>query len=100
MKVTKTKKGQVKTKSDHNALFSKFELRWKRNLKPKRQEMYNLKNKDCQDIFNEITDQGTFLSEIFDNIKDINEATNEFIKRLNKVIKKSFVKIRITDKKR
>ena len=25
--------------------------------------------------------------------------TNEFIKRLNKVIKKSFVKIRITDKK-
>ena len=60
--------------------------------------MYNLKNRNGQQKFKEITSTGTFLSEVFDNNDDLNKSTALFLKRLNQVIKKSFNKIRITDK--
>ena len=60
--------------------------------------MFNLKNKTCQSKFKDLTNEGTFLSEVFDNNDDINKCTTEFIKRLNKVIQSSFMKIRISDK--
>ena len=66
-KVTKSKRGIIKTTIDHNVLVSKFELTWSRKLKPNIVEMYNLKAK-----FKVMTDQGTFLSEVFNNHKDLN----------------------------
>ena len=60
--------------------------------------MFNLKNRNCQIKFKELTNSGTFLSEVFDNHDDLNKATNIFIKRLNQVIQKSFKKIRISDR--
>ena len=60
--------------------------------------MYKLKNPEGQSKFTELTNNGTFLSEVFDNDDDLNKCTNVFIKRLNQVIRKSFKKIRITDR--
>ena len=96
--VTKTKHGVKKQKSDHNALVSKFNITWSRKLKSNRIEMYNLKNKECQETFKELTNHGTYLSEVFDTSDNLHDKTEEFIKRLNKVIKSSFRKIRISDR--
>ena len=97
-KTRKTKNGVVKVKSDHNPLVSKFKMTWNKRVKSARIEMFNLKNKDCQQRFKELTNHGTFLSEVFDTSNDLNKSTDLFIKRLNKVIRKSFKKIRISDK--
>ena len=95
---TKSKNGIKETKSDHNVLITKFKLKWNRRMKSNRIELYNLKNKDDQKKFKEITSHETYLSEVFDNIDNLNCATDEFIRRLNKVIKDTFKKIRIKDK--
>ena len=89
-KTTKTKNGVVKKQSDLNPLVSKFKMTWNKRVKSGRIEMFNLKNKDCQRRFKEITNHGTFLSEVFDTNDDLNKCTDLFIKRLNKVIGKSF----------
>ena len=90
--VTKTKHGTKKQKSDHNVLVSKFNITWSRKLKSNRIEMYNLKNTECQKTFKELTNHGTFLSEVFDTSENLHNKTEEFIKRLDKVIKSSFRK--------
>ena len=98
MKITKTKSGIVKKHSDHNAIIGQFNFNWNKRMKIKRVEMYNLKNKECQSVFKELTSSGNFLSEIFDDKTDLNESVKLFIKKINECVKKSFRKIRITDK--
>ena len=96
-KVVKTNKGVKKTKSDHNPLISTFQLRWNSRIKAKRIEIYNLKNVSCQEKFKKLTENGTYLSEVFEN-EDINKCTEMFLNRLTKVIKRAFNKIRIKEK--
>ena len=72
--MTKTKKGIEKPKSDHNPLISIFKMNWMRKPKSERIEMFNLKNKECQEVFKELTDSGTFLSEVFDNDDDLQKS--------------------------
>ena len=97
-KIRKTKNGVKKTKSDHNSLISTFKLSWNNRIKTNRIEVYNLKNPNCQMKFKELTENGTFLSEAFETKDDINKSTKLFLTRLNKIIKKSFNKIRIKEK--
>jgi hypothetical protein len=47
-KVTKTKKGIKKNKSDHNPLISKFKMAWNGKPRVERIELFNLKYKACQ----------------------------------------------------
>ena len=54
-KLVKTKKGTKKTLSDHNPIISKFNIKWNRKLKNRRIEMYNLKNKNGQAQFKDLT---------------------------------------------
>ena len=61
-------------------------------------EVFTLKNKEDQKNFKEVTNNETYLSEVFDTNDDLNCATDEFINRLNKIIKRTFRKIRITEK--
>ena len=97
-KTKKTKNGVERVESEHNPLVTKFKMTWNKKIKSKRIEMFNLKNRNCQIKFKELTTSGTFLSEVFENNDDLNKATNIFIKRLNQVIQKSFKKIRISDR--
>ena len=56
-RLTKTKKGVVKVESDHNMIFSKFKMSWNSRFKEKRNELFNLKNKECQEKFREATQE-------------------------------------------
>ena len=54
-KIVKTKKGVVKVESDHNTIISRLKLSWNTDVKANINEMFNLKNSDCQRKFKEET---------------------------------------------
>ena len=99
-KITKTRKGITKTESDHNVIFSRFKLPWNKKMVKQRQELFNLKNEECQKVFRDATtNNNNYLSSVFDEDGDVNSKTEKFMRRLNKVINKYFRKIRVTEKK-
>ena len=96
-KLTNAKDGSKKVESDHNVLVTKFKFKWHKNKTHEKNEIYNLKNKQGQAKFKEETSNNNYLSSVFeDEEEDLEESTNKFIKRLNKLIKKCFKKIRVT----
>ena len=100
-KIVKTKKGVKKTESDHNTIFTRLRLAWNKKVKEERIELFNLKNKECQEKFKEATAEVTnnkYLSSAFDENENLNDATKQFIKRLQKTINKCFRKIRVTER--
>ena len=97
-KYMKTKNGTKRMESDQNPIITKLNLKWIKSFKKERNEIFNLKNKECQNTFREITSGNNFLSSVFDDCGDINAATNKFLKRLDGCLHKSFNKIRITDR--
>ena len=94
-KIVKTKKGIKKVESDHNPLIAKFKFPWNKGVKKNRVELYNLKNKECQQHFTKQTSITGILSSFFDSKEDLNQATKAFLKRLDGCITDSFKKIRI-----
>jgi hypothetical protein len=92
-RMSKTKGGIKTVESDHNIIEIQFKLPWSNNRKPNLENIFNLKNKLCQQKFKHATSTNTYLSEVFDNIKDLDKATETFMKRLNKVIHKCFRKV-------
>ena len=54
-RVTKTKKGVITVESDHNVMFTHLKLTCNKKVKEKRNEMFNLRNKECQELFKEVT---------------------------------------------
>ena len=97
-KITRTKRGIKQVKSDHNVLLSKLKIKFNKHIKKDRIEIFNLKNKECQEAFKEVTSNTDILSSIFDNDKDLNVCTKKFLKRLNGCIMECFKKVRITEK--
>ena len=94
--IKKTKNGIKKSESDHNTIFSRFKFQWNKTVRENRKEMFNLKNKDCQELFKEATTAAVnnkYLSSVFDDEGDVNEVTERFLKRLNKTINKCFRKV-------
>ena len=97
-KIVKTKEG-IKTKqSDHNSIVTKFNIGWNKKSKAERFEIYNLKNSEDQIKFKCLTNKNNELSDIFENVNDLDVATDMFMKKLNENIKACFSKIRITEK--
>ena len=88
-KLTKTKNGVRKVESDHNPIVSQLKLRWNMKPKQKRLEIFNLKNKACQEKFkletSTVWNNGA-LSSIFDEKDDLNILANRFMKKLDKII--------------
>ena len=73
-------------------------MQWKKNWKDQRQELFNLKNENCQKAFKDATSNNNgFLSSVFDENNDIDIATETFMKRLQKIISKCFRKVRIKE---
>ena len=62
------KKNKRLIETDHNALIIDIDLNID-NDKPKREEIYNLKNKVCQEAFREETDKNNDLLKCFENNK-------------------------------
>ena len=61
--------------------------------------MFNLKNKEAQNILRSMTSQDGILSDIVNKGKDVTSATKKFLKRLNGCVTKCFQKIRISEHK-
>jgi len=95
--IMKTKKGVKVSKSDHNTIITKFNLERDEKYKTERKEMFNLKNKEAQIKFKELTSEpGILTSKVKEN-DNVNIATKKLLKRLNGCIHQSFRKIRITE---
>ena len=92
-RITKTKTGTTTKQSDHNVILTNLKMKWNKEEKKPKQNLFNLKNKECQIKFKEETNKGNYLSKVFEEEKDLNKATSMFMKRLNKVINKCFKKI-------
>ena len=92
-KVTQNKHGtKTVSKDDHNIIEPNLNVNWNKSLTKDRVEMYNIKNKQCQEKFKEYTNN----TDIFDSSKDLNILTKKFLKRLNGCISKCFTKNRNT----
>lgn len=97
-KFSKTK-GKIDIKeSDHNILICNFEIKVNKAKKSKREEILNLKNKEGQQKFFDITDSTSILSESFKNNEEITKQTNNWHKNLQRIQYQSFKKIRITNR--
>ena len=92
-RTTKTKKGKVTKESDHNVIETKFNMKWNKSTKTEKNDLFNLKNKECQKVFKDETTKTNDLSKIFEDEKDLDVATNKFLKKLNKILHKCFRKI-------
>jgi hypothetical protein len=84
-KIIKRKANTVMTQSDHNVMISKFSMTWN-NEETKKEEVLNLKDKECQKRFKDETTNTKKLSEVFDTEEDLEKQTKKFLKRLNKVL--------------
>ena len=97
-KITKTKKDLKKQLSDHNPIITNFDIQWNRKLNKQRLELFNLKNKESQAKFKDLTSKDGILSSALLSGVDIHTSTRHFLKVLNDCIRKCFKKVRITDK--
>ena len=100
-KITKHKGNIKKVESDHNSIITRLKTQWKCKEKQNRIEIFNLKNKECQQIFRRETSShvnNSNLSSIFEDNGDLNIQTEKFLKSLQRVIQKCFKKIRVKEK--
>ena len=83
--------------SDHNPLILYLNISCPRTIK-QRVEIYNLKNMEGQNRFNEITSFSTNLSDCLESGKPLNDAVKDWESNFTFALSQSFTKIRITDK--
>ena len=65
---------------------------------PVRQEVFNLKDSEAQEIFFKVTDVNQNFEKCFENEDDIRVQGQKWFKELNSCFHKSFKKIRISRK--
>ena len=98
-KIQRKKNGIVKKESDHNILLTEFDMTMSTRVNQRKVEVYNIKNKECQDKFRNYTSNTNMLSSIFDSNDDINILTQRFLKKLDGCIKRNFKRVRINNNK-
>ena len=88
--------GKVKT-SDHFTEIVDFNINFMKQ-KPIREEHFNFKNSECQEIFKNILDSEDNLVKCLDNSDDLDIQVDNWFKELNKIFHRSFKKIRVSNK--
>ena len=96
--IAQQKKNKRLIETDHNALILEILLN-KRNIKPEREEIYNLRNKVCQEAFRKETDENQELLNCFLSKLPIEKQFKKWKEVFDTIISKCFRKIRITPKK-
>ena len=99
-KIHKTKNGVRMNESDYNTIITKFDIKAMPKPHEKKNEIYNLKDKDGQLKFKEHTSKGKFLSSIFDSSETIDDLTDRLVEKINGCVSMSFKKIRVSDRKK
>ena len=85
-------------KSDHNILLLNISIPWNVKVKKDRIEIFNLRNKKCQEEFFHQTNNSQVLSICLEN-RDVQTGGKHWLKALKTFIHKSFRKIRINNDK-
>ena len=71
-------------KSDHNIMFAIFNIQYQNlNSKKPRQEVFNLKNRECQEIFAEESDNNLKLRKCFKSDKTFSSQCNTFFLKVS-----------------
>ena len=97
--VDQVKKNERIIETDHNGLIVEFDILMEKQ-KPVREEMFNLKNKICQETFKEETENNIQLLECFQNELPASVQCYNWKRVLNSILHKCFRKVRITDNKK
>ena len=91
-------KGETVAKdSDHNTLVLYMNISYA-TVKPKRVQMFQLKDPEGQEIFQTMTSTSDKLSNCFINNKPFKSQASKWMKNLKSCVQLSFPKIRITNK--
>ena len=77
-------------------MIAEFDLEIK-SRKPDRQEMLNLRNKDCQEVFKNLTEENEELLNCFEHDLNIDVQSKLWKRTFNSVLCKSFCKVRIVN---
>ena len=96
-RIIKTRNGIHRIESDHNNILTHLKINVP-HPKQERTEFYNLKNKECQMKFKNITSNTNMLSSVFDSSEPLETLTKRFVKKLNGCIARSLKKVRYNPK--
>ena len=96
--IAQQKKNNRLIETDHNALMLDILLN-KKNIKPKREEIYNLRNKVCQEVFRKETENNQDLLKCFTSKLPLEKQFIKWKRIFDHIISKCFRKIRITQKR-
>ena len=90
-------KGKQKiVKSDHNLMVASFNIQFQSvNYQKPRRVLFNLKNKECQEIFTEVSENNFKLRKCFKSHKSFPEQCNMFFKTLDGMMHQCFRKVRV-----
>ena len=89
-RISKTKNSSEHKESDHNVIETTFKFPWNSKETPKPETMFNLKNERCRKLFRKETTNNNKLSKVFEEEKDLDVATEKFMKKRNKLLHKCF----------
>ena len=93
----KTKKGICYTKSDHNIITTKLNIKWSVK-KSKVIEVFKYKDKEALKMFKHETNKSNQLSKLIDMNKPIDVVTKKFLKQINGFVSQCFKKVKIVVK--
>ena len=82
--------------SDHNTLYGRFSIEY-RNMswKKPRQEIFNLKNVECQQKFTKATSSSFKLNRCFSPNLKFEDQCNQFFKSFDDILHQCFRKVRV-----
>ena len=91
-------KGQIKViESDHSPLYLVVNLPWEVKVKKARNEIFNLRNIECQTKYFEYTNKSDFLTKCLID-KDIKVGGKLWLKNMKFIINENFRKVRLNRK--
>lgn len=96
--IAQIKKNGRLIESDHNSSVMDFDIQIGRKYQ-QREEMFNFRNKNCQDAFLEATENNRQLLDCFENDMSFEKQSRKWKKTFDSVIFKCFKKVRIVGKK-
>ena len=92
------KNGRV-IETDHNGLILEMNIKMKKK-KSERVEIFNLKNRACQEVFKEETEYNFELLESFNGNLPDEVQCKKWFKTFNHILHKSFRKVRVVENKK
>ena len=93
------KKNRRVIESDHNGLILELDIQFSYK-KLERKEMFNLKNKECQEAFKVETEINQDLLKCFSNELPFQVESKQWLKTFNSILYKCFKKVRICESKK